>query len=154
MNFGEASEREHFVVLHLSTFCLADAKLELEPWDISAGCFWGKDYCPEPGDGREGKLLVGTLDGGGNWLDETVLGGKGWGIGGLDWPDLKKSVMDIGPELGFGGFDPATVVLLKKKGKTGAIAQLIVAMIVKIRMKVFIFIFIDFSIYNNKYTTK
>ena len=51
--------------------------------------------------------------------------------------------MDIGPELGFGGFGTGIVVLLKKKGKTGAITQLIAATIVKIRMKVLIFILID-----------
>ena len=77
-----------------------------------------------------------------------VVVGKGFS-GGFDGPVtifgpvLKKSLMDIGPGLGFGGFGPAIVVLLKKKGKTGAIAQLKAATIVKIRMKVFIFIFID-----------
>ena len=91
----------------------------------------------------EGKLSTGMV----LVVVVIVVAGKGFGGGFVDpvifGPVLKKSLMDIGPGLGFEGFGPAIVVLLKKKGKTGAIAQLIAATIVKIRMKVFIFIFID-----------
>ena len=55
MNFGEASELEHFVVWHISTFCRIAAKLELEPSDTTADYFWGKYCCIK----SEGEIFTG-----------------------------------------------------------------------------------------------